>query len=57
MESEPVENGGEEDKGEEIQGEFVVAGGNTAEALDAGEEVFDAMAETITGITFVDHAE
>lgn len=43
----PVEHGGEEDKAEEGDGEFIIACGDAAMAFEASEEVFDGIAMTI----------
>jgi len=45
--SEPVQDGGELNEAEKSNGKLVIAGGNAAEALDAAEEVFDAVASAV----------
>lgn len=45
--SEPIESDGEVEKGAEGGGEFFIAGGNAAEALQAAEAIFDSAAVAI----------
>lgn len=42
--SEPIQGGREQHEGEESGGEFIVAGGNALESLNAPKEIFDVVA-------------
>lgn len=48
--SEPIEDGGELNEAEKSKGDFVIAGGNAAEAFDATEEVFDVVASAVVAL-------
>jgi hypothetical protein len=47
---EPDDGGGEVDRGQEVDGAFVVAGGDGAVLLELGEEILDEVARLVQGL-------